>query len=72
MILDALTLAQTMEACAAPYPARLYRDHLLAVSDSKVWPDYVTDEWRTYRQALRDLPSQAEFPENITWPVAPS
>lgn len=27
--------------------------------------------WAEYRQALRDLPQQAGFPLNITWPVAP-
>lgn len=27
--------------------------------------------WATYRQALRDLPAQAGFPWNVTWPVAP-
>ena len=55
-----------------PITVRAYRNHLLALSDSKVWPDYVTDEWRTFRQALRDVPTQAGFPENITWPVEPS
>lgn len=29
-------------------------------------------EWSTYRQALLDVPQQAEFPLNITWPVAPT
>ena len=50
---------------------RAHRDLLLELSDSHVWPDYVTDEWRTFRQALRDVPQQAGFPENITWPVWP-
>jgi len=27
--------------------------------------------WATYRQALRDVPSQAGFPWTITWPDAP-
>jgi hypothetical protein len=27
--------------------------------------------WETYRQALRDLPSQTNFPEQITWPEIP-
>lgn len=55
-----------------PNSVRAYRDHLLVVSDTKVWPDHVTDEWRIYRQALRDVPAQAGFPESITWPVEPS
>jgi hypothetical protein len=28
-------------------------------------------EWRTYRQALRDMTLQEHFPENIEWPAAP-
>ena len=27
--------------------------------------------WSTYRQALRDVPSQSGFPWTIDWPVAP-
>jgi hypothetical protein len=28
-------------------------------------------EWATYRQALRDIPSQIDFPWDITWPTKP-
>jgi hypothetical protein len=28
-------------------------------------------EWATYRQALRDVPTQAGFPWTVTWPDAP-
>ena len=28
-------------------------------------------DWAAYRQALRDLPEQAGFPMNISWPVEP-
>ena len=31
----------------------------------------VSSEWKTYRQALRDIPTQSD-PENITWPTKPS
>jgi hypothetical protein len=27
--------------------------------------------WANYRQALRDLPDQAGFPFNVTWPAQP-
>ena len=30
-----------------------------------------TDEWRTYRQALRDLPAQSGFPD-VNFPTPPS
>jgi len=51
---------------------RAKRDKLLAESDSKVWPDHVLDQWRTYRSALRDVPAQSGFPTSVTWPVEPS
>ena len=31
----------------------------------------LSDEWKTYRQALRDVPTQSD-PDNITWPTEPS
>ena len=31
----------------------------------------VPDEWKTYRQALRDIPGQEGFPENVMWPDKP-
>ena len=32
----------------------------------------MSDEWRTYRQALREITSQEGFPNDITWPTKPS
>ena len=31
----------------------------------------VSDDWKTYRQALRDITTQSD-PDNITWPTKPS
>jgi hypothetical protein len=31
----------------------------------------IPDVWEVYRQALRDVPTQAGFPWTITWPVEP-
>jgi len=31
----------------------------------------VPEEWKTYMQALRDLPANTEDPSNVTWPIAP-
>jgi len=53
---------------------RKERDELLEESDYAVLPDApVTDveEWKTYRQALRDIPQQPGFPNNIDWPEKP-
>lgn len=51
--------------------ARDQRNILLSKSDVYALADRITDEWKTYRQALRDLPSQAGFPDDITWPNSP-
>ena len=32
----------------------------------------MSTDWATYRQALRDIPSQEGFPNTITWPDEPS
>ena len=49
------------------------RDSLLAACDWTQVADAPVDQaaWSTYRQALRDLPDQAGFPDNVTWPEAP-
>jgi len=50
---------------------REQRDALLDESDFAVLPDSPvsdTDAWKTYRQALRDVPQQPGFPGDITWP----
>lgn len=61
----------TEELAAA---ARLRRDDLLKQSDWTQLPDVpqaTKDTWAAYRQALRDVPSQAGFPTDIQWPVQP-
>lgn len=53
---------------------RALRDGLLDSCDWTQVADAPVDQaaWKTYRQALRDIPSQAGFPNTVTWPVAPS
>ena len=47
------------------------RDAKLAVCDWRASSDVtMSDAWRDYRQALRDVPSQ--LPGAITWPTEPS
>jgi hypothetical protein len=52
---------------------RSTRDARLAASDWTQVADAPVDKavWATYRQALRDVPSQAGFPWDITWPTQP-
>lgn len=51
---------------------RAQRDALLAESDAMALADRITADWTTYRQALRDVPSQSGFPLSVLWPQAPS
>ena len=60
------------EKSMKPTMVRQERNILLSESDVHALADRITDEWRTYRQALRDVPLQAGFPDNITWPVKPT
>ena len=51
---------------------RATRDTLLKETDHFALSDVtMTDAMRTYRQALRDVPQQSEFPNTITWPTKP-
>jgi len=63
---------QESVVAASATQVRAQRDTLLAESDNMALADRITDEWRTYRQALRDVPAQSGFPTNVTWPVEPS
>ena len=57
---------------------RRKRDSILDKTDKYTVPDYphTSEEakqvWLDYRQALRDLPSNATDPENPVWPEAPT
>ena len=62
---------QADSIAASATQLRAERDALLAASDTMALADRITDAWRTYRQALRDLPLAEGFP-NVTFPVAPS
>lgn len=55
---------------------RQERDWLLQKTDYMGNQDYsITDAWKTYRQALRDITSQTPSDDalsNINWPTKPS
>lgn len=76
----------TFVPLAAPTPTaeevRAQRDRLLAETDwvvTKAVEQNAQDGlgvqipvvWLNYRQALRDIPQQPGFPDNVTWPTAP-
>ena len=66
--------AEPMKRLRQERNRRLTETDWMSFSDSPT----MTDEWKTYRQALRDLPSTAE-PQldengqltNVTWPTKP-
>jgi hypothetical protein len=62
---DARLLADKWTAVRRDRDSRLSQTDYLALSDSTL-----ADNMTTYRQALRDVPSQAD-PDNITWPTKP-
>ena len=51
---------------------RASRDIKLMDSDWMANSDVtMSDAWKTYRQALRDLPASESDPDDITWPTEP-
>ena len=49
------------------------RNDLLAETDWMANSDVtMSDAWKNYRQALRDLPANTSDPSNPTWPTKPS
>ena len=52
--------------------ARSERDGLLSATDWASGSDLVMSSGMTaYRQALRDVPQQSDFPDTIEWPTKP-
>ena len=74
---DAKEKAWADGAAARAWEAlRRERDNKIAKSDWRANSDVtMSDAWKTYRQALRDLPStlnDTTVQETITWPEEPS
>ena len=74
---DAKEKAWADGAAARAWEAlRRERDNKIAKSDWRANSDVeMSDAWKTYRQALRDLPStlnDTTVQETITWPTEPS
>ena len=82
-MVDGQIIAMTAEEIAADQQAdvwilqkkwtnvRLKRNALLAETDWRAMSDLtLSDDWKTYRQALRDITLQSD-PSNISWPAVP-
>lgn len=76
-------IATTVEEIPQPTPeelrkkkedeVRAKRDFLISKTDYLLAPDYPIsakdlEKVKAYRQALRDVPSQVGFPDNVVWP----
>lgn len=64
------TLEQQAVAVRAERDARLEETDLIIIRCAET-SEPVPDEWKTYRQALRDIPQQANFPDDVIWPEQP-
>lgn len=52
---------------------RLERDRRLQITDWRASSDLtLSDDWKTYRNELRQIPQTQTDPYNITWPTEPS
>lgn len=62
------------ETAAKAAQMRSQRTRLLAESDWTQLADSPVDReaWGVYRQALREVPKQAEFPWAVKWPTPPA
>jgi len=70
-------VVQQQEDVRAKRNIRSRRDGLLFESDWIVIKSYerganIPAEWELYRQALRDVTAQSDFPYEVTWPTKPS
>ena len=64
--------SRTSDAVSNAEKMRTQRNELLAETDWMANLDVtMSDEWKTYRQALRDLPAQSGFPD-VDFPTKPS
>ena len=75
-----LQKAKDAEIAAESQKVRDYRDNLLNVCDiiccnAERWSAMTAEQqqaWEAYKQALRDVPTQAGFPYTVNWPAMPA
>ena len=75
-VFDVVSETWSTDTAAAWFSLRFERNALLGRSDwTQAVDSPLTDakraEWRTYRQALRDLPANTADPTNPIWPSKP-
>lgn len=75
-VVDATEEELSQRTLEASLSVRSQRDYLLKETDWVVVKAYesndsISVEWLTYRQALRDITTQAGFPHSVEWPTKP-
>ena len=72
-IIDKTAEQITNDTATQAIQMRALRDQRLTQTDWCALSDVtMSTEMTTYRQALRDLPTQEGFPYNVTWPTKPA
>lgn len=74
-VFDYTTKSWVIDNQKAKYNALSKRQKLLIDSDWTQLPDVPLDDkqaWAVYRQELRDITSQPNFPNDIIWPTPPT
>lgn len=68
-----IKIDQAKKSAEAEVAVRAQRNQLLTESDWTQVADAPVDRaaWAAYRQDLRDIPNQAGFPLNVSWPTKP-
>lgn len=64
------TPEQQAAAIRAERDARLKKTDLIIIRCAEAG-EPVPEAWKAYRQALRDMPEQAGFPDTVVWPQQP-
>ena len=74
LIEQGIEIAPYVEPAKTAEEIRLQRNQLLAASDWTQVADAPVDQtvWATYRQALRDITKQSNFPTSVLWPEVPA
>ena len=77
--IDLTDAEKQAQKLAISYSIRKQRDKILDASDKFVtsdrwagFSDQQKIEWTNYRTALRDIPTQSNFPYSVEWPIEPS
>lgn len=70
--IDAEREAQAWASLRAERDRRLRDCDWIMLPDAPVPEGTTIEQWKTYRQSLRDVPQQPGAPDDVTWPLPPN